>query len=71
MAIGETYRVKNIDYNHRAAKTFIDMGITPGSYLTIVNTDPLHYLYVLKIYSYNLAVRRNDLASLQLQKVGE
>ena len=68
---GNTLLIKSVDYDHRAGKMLIDMGLTPNTVITIENAAPLGEPLIVRARNYVLALRRNDLAALNVEPLDE
>lgn len=66
---GNMLKVKSIDYDEKASKMLVDMGITPGTLIFVDNTAPLGEPVVISVRNYKLAIRQKDLRALKLEKV--
>lgn len=64
---GTKMRVIKLNHEHKAAKRLIDMGITPGSVLSIQQIAPLGDPFIIRIRDYSLAVRKKDLLAAELK----
>jgi Fe2+ transport system protein FeoA len=64
---GNALRVKSLDYNHKASKMLVDMGITPDTLISIDKTAPFGEPIVISVRNYKLALRKKDLLALELE----
>jgi Fe2+ transport system protein FeoA len=64
---GNALRVKSLDYNHKASKMLVDMGITPDTLIFIDKTAPFGEPIVISVRNYKLALRKKDLQALELE----
>jgi ferrous iron transport protein A len=64
---GSVFRVKSLDYNHKACKQLIDMGITPDMIIRIESAAPLGEPLVVKVGDYKVALRSKDLMALEVE----
>lgn len=64
---GNALRVKALNYNHRASKMLIDMGITPNTKIYIDKAAPLGEPLVVSVRNYKLALRKRDLLALEVE----
>jgi ferrous iron transport protein A len=65
---GRTFLVKSLDYNNRASKQLIDMGITPDTIIYIDSAAPLGEPLVVKVRDYKVALRSKDLTALEVEQ---
>ena len=63
---GSRARIKSLDYTHSSCKKLLDMGITPGSVISVQKIAPFGDPYILTVRNYQLAVRRKDLAAAEI-----
>ena len=64
---GRTFLVKSLDYNNKASKQLIDMGITPDTVIYIDSAAPLGEPLVIKVRDYKVALRSRDLSALEVE----
>lgn len=64
---GNHLMVKSVDYDHKAGKMLIDMGITPKTVIFVEKTAPFGEPLILKVRNYRLALRRDDLKALVVE----
>lgn len=64
---GNSYLVKSVDYENKASKQLIDMGITPDTTIYIDSAAPLGEPLVVKVKDYKVALRSRDLAALEVE----
>jgi ferrous iron transport protein A len=64
---GNVFRVKSLDYSHKACKQLIDMGITPDMIIRIESAAPLGEPLVVKVGDYKVALRSKDLMALEVE----
>jgi Fe2+ transport system protein FeoA len=64
---GNALRVKSLDYNHKASKMLVDMGITPDTLIFIDKTAPFGEPILISVRNYKLALRKKDLQALELE----
>jgi ferrous iron transport protein A len=67
---GRTFLVKSLDYNNKASKQLIDMGITPDTLIYIDSAAPLGEPLVVRVKDYKVALRSKDLAALEVEQQG-
>lgn len=68
---GNSYLVKSIDYDNKASKQLIDMGITPDTTIYIDSAAPLGEPLVVKVKDYKVALRSRDLEALDVEMKSE
>lgn len=68
---GNILRVSSMDYDSKASKMLVDMGITPDTLIYIDQTAPFGEPIVIYVRDYKLAIRKKDLMSLKLETVGQ
>ena len=66
---GNKLKVKSVDYEHKAGKMLIDMGITPETVISVEKTAPFGEPLIIKVRNYTLALRKRDLLSLDVELV--
>ncbi|OJU13947.1 MAG: hypothetical protein BGN88_11000 [Clostridiales bacterium 43-6] len=66
---GSKARILSINYDHKAGKKLIDMGITPETTIEIKRVAPMGDPFIIEIRNYLLAVRKKDLAAAELEIV--
>lgn len=64
---GNSYLVKSLDYNNKASKQLIDMGITPNTTIYIESAAPLGEPLVVKVRDYKVALRSKDLGAIEVE----
>lgn len=64
---GNHLLVKSLDYNHKASKMLIDMGITPNTGIYIDKSAPLGEPLVIIVRNYKIALRKKDLLALEVE----
>ncbi|HEX3026220.1 MAG TPA: FeoA domain-containing protein [Clostridia bacterium] len=64
---GNRLIVKQVNYQHRAGKMLIDMGITPETMLLVDRVAPLGEPFIIKVRDYSLALRKSDLMALTVE----
>ncbi len=65
---GRSLLVKSLDYNNKASKQLIDMGITPDTIIYIDSVAPLGEPLVVKVKDYKIALRSKDLTALDVEQ---
>lgn len=65
---GRTFLVKSLDYNNKASKQLIDMGITPDTIIYIDSAAPLGEPLVVRVRDYKVALRSKDLSALEVEQ---
>jgi Fe2+ transport system protein FeoA len=64
---GNALKVKSLDYNHKASKMLVDMGITPNTLIYVDKAAPFGEPIVISVRNYKLALRKKDLLALKLE----
>jgi Fe2+ transport system protein FeoA len=64
---GTALKVKSLNYNHKASKMLVDMGITPNTLIYIDKTAPFGEPVVITVRNYKLALRKKDLQALEVE----
>jgi Fe2+ transport system protein FeoA len=65
---GNVLKVKSLDYNHKASKMLVDMGITPNTMIYVDKTAPFGEPVVISVRNYKLALRKRDLMALKVEQ---
>ena len=65
---GRTFLVKSLDYDNKASKQLIDMGITPDTIIYIDSAAPLGEPLVVRVRDYKVALRSKDLSALEVEQ---
>ncbi len=63
---GSTAVIRSIDFGHKAASRLVEMGFTPGSSIEVIGSSPFGDPLMLRIRGYSVAVRRRDLAAMEV-----
>ncbi len=63
---GSTAVIRSIDFSHKSAARLVEMGFTPGSPIEVIGSSPFGDPLMLRIRGYSVAVRRRDLAAVEV-----
>lgn len=66
LAVGATAAVREITGHDEIAGRLLEMGLVPGTKLTIVGTAPLGDPLELEIRGYRLSIRRSEAARVAI-----
>lgn len=69
LEIGHTGRILKVGTTGALRQRFMDMGITKGVEVTVVKIAPLGDPIEIEIRGYNLSIRKDDAANIDLEEV--
>lgn len=64
--MGQISRVLNVTGTGRVSKRLMEMGVLPGVEVRVVKTGPFDDPMEIRLLGYNLAIRRNEAASIEI-----
>lgn len=67
--IGEHARVNSVGGEGALRQHFLDMGLIPGSYLTVVKFAPMGDPMEVRIHGYELTMRLEDASQIEVEKI--
>ena len=70
LSIGESGRVLSVGGDKALRRHFLDMGITPGTIVTLVKVAPMGDPIELSLRGYLLSIRKEDAAKINLREAG-
>ena len=66
---GDAFKVQDIG-DSDLKQRLMTMGLVPGTKITVLRSAPFGDPMAIGVRSYNLALRREDAAKIEVQKVG-
>lgn len=63
---GESGRVKSVDGDGAVSRRLMEMGVVPGVNVQVLKSAPFGDPIEIRLLGYNLAVRRNEAAAINL-----
>lgn len=69
--IGEPYRILAVDCEGALRRRLLDMGLTPKTVISIRKVAPMGDPLELTVRGYQLTLRKDDAARIQVEPVGE
>ena len=69
LAVGQTGRIRKVGTSGALKQRFMDMGITKGVEVTVIKIAPLGDPIEIEIRGYNLSIRKDDAASIEIEEV--
>ncbi len=69
LSIGESGRITVVGGKDALRQHFLDMGLIPGSIVTVVKYAPMGDPIELKVYDYSLTLRLADAAEISVEKI--
>ncbi len=66
LGVGGRARVQSVLGTDEIANRLLEMGLTPGTELTVVGTAPLGDPLELEVRGYRLSIRRSEAARIQI-----
>ena len=69
LKIGQTAKIRKIGVTGALKQRFMDMGITKGAEVHIIKIAPLGDPIEIEIRGYNLSVRKDDAAKIEIEEV--
>ena len=66
---GMTVRIDSLDES-KLKQRLMTMGLIPGTRVEILNSAPMGDPIAIRLRSYNLAMRRDDAATIEVSEVG-
>ena len=67
---GMTVRIDSVGES-KLKQRLMTMGVIPGTRVEILNSAPLGDPIALRLRSYNLAMRRDDAAQIEVSEIGK
>ena len=67
LKVGESARILTVGGEHTTRRHFLDMGLTPGTVVTLIKTAPLGDPIELYIRGYELTLRKDDAAMIEAE----
>lgn len=67
LSIGTDAKVKNIIGETAVTRRLMEMGVVPGVSVRVVKTAPFGCPLEIRVRGYNLAIRRNEAESIEIQ----
>ena len=64
---GESARVIGVRGDSPISKRLMEMGVVPGVAIRVVKTAPFGDPMEIRVLGYNLAIRRNEAASIEIE----
>jgi len=64
---GESARVIGVRGDSPVSKRLMEMGVVPGVNVRVVKTAPFGDPMEIRVLGYNLAIRRNEAASIEIE----
>jgi len=64
---GESARVIGVRGNSPISKRLMEMGVVPGVAIRVVKSAPFGDPMEIRVLGYNLAIRRNEAASIEIE----
>ena len=64
--MSKSFIIKRFKKENKTTKKLVEMGLTPGERVTIERIAPFGDPYILKVRSYQLAVRKIDMKDIVL-----
>ena len=70
LEIGKKAVIRCVNYEEKALyKHILDMGLTPGTEITLVKTAPMGDPIELQVRGYSLTIRKEDAANIQVERI--
>ena len=66
VAVGKSASVADVNGDDATSLRLLEMGLTPGVQVTVVNTAPLGDPLELELRGYRLSIRRNEAARVEI-----
>ena len=66
---GDAFKIRDIG-DSDLKQRLMTMGLVPGTKITVLRSAPFGDPMAIGVRSYNLALRREDAAKIEVQKVG-
>lgn len=70
IAPGDSCRVVKLHDTGQTRRRIMDMGITPGTEITVKKVAPLNDPVDMSVRGYHLSLRRSDCKGIEVEKVG-
>lgn len=67
LSIGTDARVKNIIGENAVTRRLMEMGVVPGVSIRVIKTAPFGCPLEIRVRGYNLAIRRTEAESIEIQ----
>ena len=67
LPIGEEAKVISIDGNNAITKRLMEMGVVPGVSVRVIKTAPFGCPMQIRVRGYNLAIRRSEAHTIEVQ----
>ena len=69
LAINQTAKISKTGGNGELRQHFLDMGIIPGTIIKKIKLAPMGDPIAIRLRSYNLAMRKDDAAQIQVSQI--
>ena len=69
LAVGQSGIIKRVHSTGALKQRFVDMGLTKGTKVEVVKIAPLGDPIQLELRGYNLSIRKDDAANIDLEEV--
>ncbi len=69
LQIGKTARILNVGGKGALRQHFLDMGVIPGTEVTLVKLAPMGDPMELRIHGYELTLRRDDAKKIEIEEL--
>jgi Fe2+ transport system protein FeoA len=67
LSVGTNAKVKNIIGETAVTRRLMEMGVVPGISVRVVKTAPFGCPLEIRVRGYNLAIRRSEAESIEIQ----
>jgi ferrous iron transport protein A len=67
LSVGTNAKVKNIIGETAVTRRLMEMGVVPGVSIRVVKTAPFGCPLEIRVRGYNLAIRRSEAESIEIQ----
>lgn len=68
LSVGERGRVVQVDGEDEVSMRLLEMGLIPGTVITLIGTAPLGDPLELELRGYRLSVRKSEAARVNVEK---
>ena len=69
LAVGQSGIIKRVHSTGALKQRFVDMGLTKGTKVEVVKIAPLGDPIQIELRGYNLSIRKDDAANIDLEEV--
>lgn len=66
LSMGETGKVRSVDGDGAITRRLMEMGVVPGVNVKVLKSAPFGDPIEIRLLGYNLAVRRNEAAAINV-----